>query len=147
MFKWVDIDLNPDRRTLRHFGFIALAALSLLSWCAHQEVAMFRFGLGAARLWVSAALLGVGLFCAIASFIAPQANRAIYIALSIAFFPIGWLVSHLLLAALFFCIIGPIAILVRLFARDPMQRGYDRNATSYFVPVKPRDKTRYFRQF
>lgn len=147
MAKLLELDLSPEPRTLRQFGFIALLGFSLLAWFAFEQVAIFRFGLGPARPWVSGLLLLLGLFCGAAAAVHPRANLPIYVGLSVVFYPLGLLVSYLLMAALFFLVIGPIAMLVRLFAPDPMQRGYDKAAKSYFTPVEPRDKTRYFRQF
>ena len=38
-----DLDLNPDRRTLRHFGFFALGGFGLLALLAWFETGIFVF--------------------------------------------------------------------------------------------------------
>ena len=65
-----------------------------------------------------------------------------------AAFPIGWTVSYLLLAAIFFLVLTPIGLVMRLFGRDPMLRALDRSAKTYWVPHNPgADPRRYFKQF
>jgi hypothetical protein len=148
MAKLVEINLEPGDKSLRQFGFIALGGFGLLALMAYHEKAMFSFGLGDARLPVTYALLGVAVLCTVFSFVYPKANWPFYVGLSVLFFPLGFLVSYVLLAMLFFCIIGPTALVVRLFAADPMQRKYDRAAKSYFAPhERRRTKASYFRQF
>jgi hypothetical protein len=148
MAKLVELNLRPDTRTLRQFGFIALAGFGLLAALAFGEVGVFRAGLGHARQAVAGCLAAVGLLCAIFSLAYPQANRPIFVGLSVAFFPIGIVVSYVLLAALFFVVVGPTALMIRLFAKDPMNRGYDPAAKTYWTGVrKSRLKDSYFRQF
>ncbi|MEX0979180.1 MAG: SxtJ family membrane protein, partial [Pirellulales bacterium] len=65
-----------------------------------------------------------------------------------AAFPIGWLVSHLLIAAIYFLLITPIALVMRAVGRDPLSRRFDRAAKTYWVPRRQdSDPARYFRQF
>jgi hypothetical protein len=60
MSKLVELDLNPNDRTLRQFGLIAVVGFGLLAACAYYETWMFAFGLGDARLTVAGTLAGVG---------------------------------------------------------------------------------------
>jgi len=63
-------------------------------------------------------------------------------------YPIGWVISHALMAIMFFGVITPIGLLMRLFGRDPMERQINRAAASYWVEHDPSaDPARYFRQF
>jgi hypothetical protein len=79
----------------------------------------------------------------------PQAIRWVYVGWMLAAFPIGWLVSHLLLAAIFFGVIMPIGLILRVLGRDPMRKSFDRSASTYWIarPTEPTDSRRYFRQF
>ena len=62
--------------------------------------------------------------------------------------PIGWTISHAVLALLYYLLFTPIGLIIRLFGRDPMQRRLDRSAATYWVPHnQDRDAGRYFRQF
>jgi hypothetical protein len=63
-------------------------------------------------------------------------------------FPIGWTVSHLLLAAIYYLAIAPIGVIMRVCGYDPMQRRFDRNAETYWKRRQDRDDTkRYFKQY
>lgn len=81
--------------------------------------------------------------------IAPTAIRAIYVAWMIAVWPIGWVVSHVLLAAIFFGVMTPIGLILRAIGRDPMKKQFDRSAKSYWIarPTEEFDPQQYFRQF
>ena len=56
--------------------------------------------------------------------------------------------THLLLAAVYFGVLTPIGLIMRLAGRDPMERRIDRAAPTYWVARRPvTDVRRYFRQF
>jgi hypothetical protein len=62
--------------------------------------------------------------------------------------PVGWSVSHLLLLALFYLVVTPIGLLMKLLGYDPLTRGFDRSASSYWVEhAPPPDAARYFKQY
>src|SRR4029079_19024186 len=116
-------------------------------WCAWNEVYMFHRGLGAARGSVAIGLLDVGIAAALCSLIRPSANRWPYRALSVVSYPVGLVVSYVVLAALFFAVFAPIGMLLRRLGRDPLQRGFDPSAPSYWSKARPRrDRASYFRQ-
>jgi hypothetical protein len=139
--------LNPDRATLRSFGFIALGGFSALAVCAWQRWLIFE-GLGDAASTVALSLAALGAACASLSLVAPQANRPLYLLLSLATYPIGVVVSHLIMATLYFGLFAPIAILFRLLGRDPLERRFDPSAESYWTTHrKARSKEDYFRQY
>ena len=74
--------------------------------------------------------------------------RGVYVVWMAAVFPIGWLVSHLLLAAIYYLVITPIGIMMRVCGYDPMQRRWDRQATTYWKPRRDTDDPkRYFKQY
>ena len=63
-------------------------------------------------------------------------------------FPIGFVLSYVIMGTLFFAIITPIGLLVRLFAADPMQRKFDANARTYWTDCRQdRGQESYFKQF
>ena len=91
-------------------------------------------------IWVVAALVSV------AGLYSPAVIRPVYIWLSRLTFPLGWLLSHVLLGLLYFGVITPIGFLVRR-VHDPMSRSFDLAATSYWKPRDVRSKESYVRQF
>lgn len=65
-----------------------------------------------------------------------------------AAFPIGWVVSHVLMAVVFFGLFTLIGFLFRLVGRDPLMLRRPVNQASYWLPkARVEDKRRYFRQF
>src|SRR5690606_37879755 len=101
-----------------------------------------RFGLA------ESLLLGVMALAVAFSVFAPHWLRPVYYAFTIVAFPIGWVVSHVLLAVVFYGVFTPIGLVMRLLGRDPMRRKFDSNAESYWAPHPPRKSLEdYFRQF
>ena len=108
--------------------------------------AAVRYAESPATIAVAApiALVALGVLVA---FRAGFGNR-FYITWSQLFVPIAWSVSTLLLVLVFFGVLTPIGVMLRVVGRDTMNREFDRDGTSYWVKrdevVNPE---RYFRQF
>lgn len=144
----IDLDLNPGPRILKQFGFIALVGFGVLAVLAFTERWVFAFGLGDNRVTVAAALAGVGLLSAALSVVFPTANRPLYVALSLLAFPIGFVLSYLIMAVLFYVLIAPVAVLLRVTGQDPMKRRYDPAVRSYWSDARPPPgKQDYFKQY
>jgi hypothetical protein len=148
MSRTIEINLEPDVRTLRQFGFIALggfAFLAVIAWC---EVLVFSFGLGAARSYVAGGFATLAVVSLIFSVVYPKANLALYLGLTVIAYPIGFVLSYLIMGALFFLLITPVGLALRLFVRDPMERRMLPEAESYWVePRRERPSESYFKQF
>jgi hypothetical protein len=133
------INTDPDRRQLAVFGLVL-------------PVAFFLFGLVIARLVDSTAarniVWGAGAAVSIAYLAAPQLRRPIFVGASRVTYPIGWLISHLVLLLVFWLVVTPIALLLKVLGKDPMRRGFDDSVDSYWEPrPESTDIQRYFRQF
>jgi len=135
----VDINWNPSRKELRVFsllliGFGAIVAAILFRRLESQTPAV-------------AGLIVTGVIGAI-GFAAPTLIRPLYVVWMALAFPIGWTVSHLIMLAIYYMVLTPIGLAMRLCGRDPMQRRFDRGAQTYWLPRTPRkDLKNYFRQF
>lgn len=133
----LQLNATPSRRELRWFAALWWPAL-----CAVAGVFLFR------RLgWHSSAVLvwsGGGLL-ALLGLWRTAIIQPIYTALMRVTFPIGWIVSHIVLAILYFAIFTPIGVVLRK-AHDPMERNFDPRANSYWFPHQPAEPDRYFRQ-
>ena len=148
MSQMIDLDLSPDVRKLRQFGWIALAGFGLLALLAWSEALVFAFGLGGARVAVAASLAALGLLSGLFSLAVPRANLPLYIGITLVAFPIGFVLSYVILGTLFYLVITPVGLLVRLAGRDPIGRRFARDASSYWVDARPaRPKEHYFKQF
>jgi len=135
----IEIDRHPSPRTLRQFAALFLAAFGIAGFLVLRRTEQLEAALA---LWAVASLVGaVGL-------IRPRAIRLVWVGMLYAAFPIGWLVSHLLLAVVLYLVFTPIGLLRRLFGGDPLERAFDRRAPSYWTPRRQADRMdRYFRQF
>jgi Na+/proline symporter len=133
----IDINRNPSPRELRWFGVmlaVFVAVVGLLFWRAEAtRAATIVWGAGAALTLVFAA--------------AKATRRPIYLGWIYAAYPIGWTVSHLLLGAIYYLVVTPIGLALRLGGRDPLERTFDRSASTYWTPHDPgKDVARYFKQ-
>jgi len=135
----IDIKRNPSQRELKWFGVLLAAFFAsvagLLWWRAAQPTA-------------AAVTLGIGLVLVAVYTALPNVRRWVFLGWMYAALPIGWAVSHLLLAIVYYLVITPIGLTMRLFGYDPMSRRADHDAATYWVRRKPEsDLARYFRQF
>ena len=104
--------------------------------------------IGAPSIIVAGVVWTVGFVVGLTILIVEPFGRAFYGGWLIAAEPIGWTVTQLLLAIVYYLVITPIGLIMQLLGRDPMQRRFDPQARSYWVQHDPHsDAGRYFRQF
>jgi len=148
MSKMIEIDWRPDDRTLRQFGVIALFGFLFLAVLAWWELFVFSFGLGESRPIVAGTFAALAGLSAIFSLVAPRANLPIYLGLTVLSYPIGFVLSYVIMGFLFFVMITPAGLFFRLTGYDSLHRRFDREATTYWTDPRPRrGKESYFRQF
>jgi hypothetical protein len=135
----IRIEHHPSRRQLTVFG---------LSW-----LVFFGF-LGGVSWWRTGSLLEIGIFLAVgtmipaAGLIWPEILRIVYLLANYATFPIGLAVSFVILVVLYYLVLTPIGLVLRLAGYDPMQRRFDRSAKTYWTPREREEKAeQYFHQF
>jgi hypothetical protein len=126
-------------RALRQFAAAWLIFISAIG--AQQYFLRGRHTLGMA-CFVAAVVFGI------AGLIKPSGIRWLFVALMTVAFPIGWLVSQLMLAAMFYLVLTPVALIFRLMGRDVLQRKPDPSCSSFWLPKRtPTDVRSYFRQY
>jgi len=135
----IQIDRSPSPTILRWFGLLQGLALAILGGIVHWR---FQATLVACGFWSVAAAFTV-IYYAV-----PQARRWMYLGAMFATYPLGVVISYLLLGIVYFGLITPIGLLLRLFRYDPLHRRFDRQASSYWITrTEQRKPTSYFRQF
>jgi hypothetical protein len=148
MSRLVEIDWNPDRRTLRQFGAIALVGFSLLAVAAWFGFLVFSMVPVGARETTALCLAALGALCAVFGLLWPAGNRPIFVGLSLLAAPIGFVLSYLILGVLFYVIISGVSLLLRALGKDPLERAFQPEASTYWVDAKPaRPAASYFKQF
>jgi hypothetical protein len=135
----IDLNKNPTSRELKIFGVLFAMIFALLGavfwWHAGWETA-------ALVVWKSAG------FILLAYIIAPQIRRPIYLIWSYALYPIGYLITLVLMGVVFYLVITPTGLLMRLFGRDPLSRKFRPEAESYWIRRREdASLDRYFRQW
>lgn len=144
----VELNLRPDARTLRQFGWIAFVGFGLLALLAWNGWMVFTHLGEGSRPTVAMALGALAGVSALFSLVHPKANLAIYLGLTIVAFPIGFVLSYVIMATLFYLVIAPIGFIMRLFGVDPMDRRLLPNAKTYWLDARPdRPRESYFKQF
>lgn len=148
MSKMIEIDWKPDEGTLKQFGFIALFGFLLLAVLAWLQLLVFAALPDSIRETVVGALCVLAVVSTLFSLVAPRANLPIYIGLTVLAYPIGFVLSYLIMGFLFFGMITPLGLIFRVIGKDPMNRRFDSAAASYWSdPRPPRGNESYFRQF
>ncbi len=135
----LSINWNPPLHQVRQFGLIAAVfCLLLAAWWQFHDGSPLAAEIAAA----------VGIACIVLALAWPAGLRYVQIGVMAAVYPVGWLVSHLVLVVIWYGLFTAVATVFRLIGRDVLQRSFDRSATSYWQPkVTPTDATRYLRQY
>ena len=137
--RYADIPFHPSPRTLRQFG-----AIWLLLFLALGYKHYFKEGHHTTGIVLSCLAMLVG----IPGLIQPSLVRWIFVGSIILTFPIGWLVSQLMLGVLFFFLITPAALFFRLRGRDLLRRTPPKECATFWTKKHmPQDVRSYFRQF
>jgi hypothetical protein len=139
MMRWSDIQFDPSRATLRQFAGIWLAFFGGLAlW---QGLVRGHTGLASLCAVLALTVGPLGLT-------RPQWMRPIYVGWMVLAFPIGWTISQVMLALMFFGLFAPIGLVFRLLSRDPLERTRTPARESYWAPKPaPANLTSYFKQF
>jgi ABC-type uncharacterized transport system permease subunit len=135
----LDLNKYPTPRELKAFGVLFAVFFSLLGalfwWQAGWQTA-------ALVVWKSAA------FILVAYVLVPAVRKPIYLVWSYALYPIGYLITLVLMGVVYYLVITPTGLLMRLFGRDPLSRKFLPGAASYWIRRKEdASLDRYFRQY
>ena len=137
--QWTDLPLKPTERMLRQFAALWLGFFGVIAawqWFVHHRPAVAAF--------LVCLSLTVGLF----GLLRPASIKPLFIGCTLVTFPIGWIVSRLVLGFVFYGLFAPLGLLFRLMGRDPLQLRRRPNATTYWLTKPaPTDPKRYFRQY
>ena len=134
---WSQLPLRPSARILRQFSgawLVVFGVFAALQFRADHAT-------NAAVLTAVAALGLIGL-------LHPPLMRWIFVAASVAAFPIGWVATHLILGILFYIVLTPLALFFRLKGRDILKRQRPpANASMWETKEPTTDPARYLRQY
>lgn len=127
-----------DRKGLRDFGLILGGMFGLI------------FGLVLPFLWRHPSpvwpWIVLGVFWAWALTV-PQTLNPIYQVWMRVGHAIGWVETRIILGIIFYLIVLPIGVIMRLTGHDPMRKGFDRNLETYRIPSPVRTRESMERPF
>lgn len=134
-----EINWKPSPRELRIFSVALGCLLALSAFVSFRTSASVP--LAVALSAIAVLILMLGLF-------APTTIKSVYLGLMILLFPVRWVVSCLLIAVVYYLMITPIGLTLRLLGQDLVGRRFDTQATSYWKSERRiRREQDYFRQF
>lgn len=135
---WADLPLKPTPRMLRQFSGAWLVVFAGLA----GQRALLRHQPGAALVLGALAVLGlVGL-------VRPALIRWPFIGATVITFPIGWVLSQLVLLFMFLLVITPVARFLRFRGRDILQlKRPPDNVSLWKQRPEQTEPGRYLKQF
>jgi hypothetical protein len=127
---------------------IALVAFAALGALAYARLGPGRLLPESAAAPTGAILWGLAAYAGLSAFLAPLAVKPLYLALTVVTYPIGFVLSYLMMVIIFYGVITPVGLVFKLIGRDAMNRRFDPSTSSYWVERRPPESIkRYFRQF
>jgi hypothetical protein len=135
----IEFDKNPSPTILRWFGLIQSAALAVIGgmvwWRFHAPTVAYV-------IW------GVAAAFFLAYYAIPPLRRSLYLGAMYVTFPLGFVLSHVVLGLIYYVIFTGIGLMLRICGYDPLQRRLDRSAKTYWIKRgEARPLSSYFRQF
>jgi len=135
----IEVKKNFSRRELGWFGPLFAIFVAIIGFI------LWRSGVGRDMLTLLA--MGAGILIAV-YYLVPPLQRPLYRGWMLSVMPIGWIVSHLLLSLIYYLLLTPIGIIMRVVGYDPLQRTLDRQKETYWVRRQQTDDpNRYFKQY
>ena len=131
-------DLHPTDRMLRQFAgawLLVFSGLAANQWLmrGHPRTAIV--------------LASLALLIGVAGLLRPRASRWLFVAATVLAFPIGWVVSQVMLLVLFIGVMTPVALLFKAQGRDRLARKRSRQSSYWKPRATTEDMRRYLRQY
>ena len=136
----IEINWYPKQKELRNFANIAMVASLIISYLLY----LFK----GVRIQWAVIIVAAGFCIFMSSFVSLKLTRIIYLGLILVTFPIGWVISMILLTAFYFLLLTPLGFIFRLLGRDPLCRRFDPEVKSYWLDRRETDSLdRFFHQY
>lgn len=143
----LEINKDPSKNDLRWFGLILSAVLIIVGLVVWLKTS-WLFGMGGSPTLASKIFWGIAVVFPVVYYAIPPLRRYLFIGFMYAVFPIGLVVSNVILVAVYYLVVVPIGLIMRLFGHDPMQRKLLPEARTYWIERSQiEDPERYLKQF
>ena len=91
-------------------------------------------------------LLSIGVVLAVAALV-PKVGRIAYLGVYLPTSIIGYVVSNIMLALMFFFVITPLAMIMRLMGKDVLQQRRQQQQSQWLPVKRVKTEDSYYRQF
>lgn len=131
-------ELATGQRELRRFGFVMAVVLGAIAafilWKADWVMTTASTTLG-----IVAILFGL------ASVVAPSSLRPVYYAWMTIAIVLGFVMTRVILSVVFYLLLTPIGLLLRILGKDPLTKGPDASQDTYWIvkEYRTRDASRF----
>lgn len=142
-----EINKNPSRGELKWFGLSTCAVFIIVGFIVWLKTSVL-FGMGGHPTLASKIFWGIAVAFPVLYYAIPPLKKPLFVGFMYAVYPIGLVVSNVILAITYYLVITPIGLLLRLFGKDPMERRLQPQAETYWIEHRTGgDPARYFKQF
>lgn len=135
--RWSDLKLDPPARVLRQFAGLWLVLIG--------GIALWQ-GLARERTTLGFVLGALAVLFGVAGMVWPKSIRPLFVGLTVATFPIGWVVTRVVLLIMFYGLFTPLGLVFKLMGRDALGLKQRPQQPTYWLPKPmPSDVRSYFR--
>ena len=120
--------IKTDTKALRDFGFIMALAFMFITVVFYLKHRVYL----KPTIIVSFLFLGAGIF-------RPQILKHFYIIWMKLADILSWIMTRVILTIVFFIVLTPLGIIVKLTGRDLLDLKIDKNANSYWIKVEKKE--------
>ncbi|MBN2423494.1 MAG: hypothetical protein JXR46_07795 [Calditrichaceae bacterium] len=133
-------NLDRSDKAMTKFGLTMAIALIILG------TVVFIYNSFTVTFFIT---VGLGLLFLMSGFLFKPLLRPIYVIWMGIALVLGWFISRIILAVLFYFVFMPIGIIMKIINKDVLNRKLEPGKTSYWIkrPEKAFDINRYQRQF
>ena len=144
------INYRPSVIELKKFGLVMLIGFGVIGalvwWRDAGEGGIWSYVGSTGQRWsIGLWLFGVGV--CVLSLVAPTLARYVYVGWMLAAWPIGMVISTVMVTLVFYLLITPIGLVFRLMGRDKMGLRKKDGGSYWIVRSGPPKRERYLRQY
>lgn len=135
----IDLKKTASKSELLWFGLLLGLFLSLIG-----GLAWFRWDAPQTATWIWYVAGGITAIY----YIVPPIRKPLFFGWMYAAYPIGYVISHVILASIYYVVLTPIGLLMRALGHDPLQKQLKPQAATHWIRREPiEDSSRYFNQY
>lgn len=136
--EFAEITTPPPRKTLRQFAWLFLLVFGTMA-----GYRAYRGDVGTATVALGSVAIVVGVI----GTISPSSIRYLYTSWMIAAFPIGWTLSQIVIALLFFAVFTPFAVVFKVMNRDALRLRKNPDGTYWIRTQSMAQVESYYSQY